>query len=66
MVQLSHTYMTQEKLQPFQTTVGKMMSLAFKYTIWICHSFSSKEQASSNFMNVVTICIDFGTQENEI
>ena len=31
-----------------------------------CHSFSSKEQASFNFMAAVTICSDFGAQENKI
>ena len=32
----------------------------------VCHSFSSNEQASFNFMAVVTIYCDFGTQENEV
>ena len=31
-----------------------------------CRSFSSKEQASFNFMAAVTICSDFGGQENKI
>ena len=30
------------------------------------HSFSSKEQASFNFMAAVTVCSDFGAQENKI
>ena len=30
------------------------------------HSFSSKEQASFNFMVAVTICSDFGAQENSL
>ena len=30
------------------------------------HSFSSKEQASFNFMASVTICSDFGAQENKV
>ena len=30
------------------------------------HNFSSKEQASFNFMAAVTICSDFGAQENKI
>ena len=33
---------------------------------WVCHSSSSKEQASFNFMAAVTICSDFGTEENEV
>ena len=31
-----------------------------------CHSFSSKEQVSFNFMAAVTICSDSGAQENKI
>ena len=30
------------------------------------HSFSSKEQVSFNFMAAVTICSDFGVQENKV
>ena len=32
---------------------------AFKYAVWVGHSFSSKEQVSFNFMAAVTICSDF-------
>ena len=39
---------------------------AFKYDVWFGHSFSSKEQASFNFMAAVTICSDFGAQENSL
>ena len=38
-------------------------------TAWlteVCHSFSSKEQASFNFIAVTTVCSDFGAQENKI
>ena len=38
---------------------------AFKYAVQIGHSFASKEQASLNFMAAVTICSDFGAQENK-
>ena len=38
---------------------------AFEHTIQVCHSFSSKEQASFNFMAAITICSDFGTQGNK-
>ena len=31
---------------------------AFSYAIWICRSFSSKEQVSVNFMAAVTVCSD--------
>ena len=32
----------------------------------VCHSFSSKGQASFNFTAAVTICSDFGAQENKV
>ena len=32
----------------------------------VCHSSSSKGQASFNFMAAVTICSDFGIQENKV
>ena len=69
MVQLSHPYMTTGKTIPLtkQTFVDKVMSLLFNMLsylicchIQVCHSFSSKEQASFNFLTVVTICSDFG------
>ena len=53
-----------------QTFVGKVMSLLFNILLVIAflvgHSFSSKEQASFNFLAVVTICSDFGAQENSL
>ena len=44
-VQLSHPYMTNGKTIALttQTFVGKVMSLLFKYAIYVGHSFSSKE-----------------------
>ena len=44
--------------------VSKVMSLLFKMLSRFVISFSSKEQASFNYMAPVTICIDFGAQEN--
>ena len=32
----------------------------------MCHSFSSKEQVSFNFMVAVIICSDFGAQQDKI
>ena len=47
--------------------VGKVMSLFFLICCLVCYNFSSKEQASFNFMAEVTICTsDFGAQENKI
>ena len=66
-VQLSHPYMTTGKTIALtrRTFVGKVMSL-----LLICclgwSSFSSKEQPSFNFMAAVTICSDFGAQENKV
>ena len=39
---------------------------AFKYAALVCHRFSSKEQASFNFLTAVTIYSDFGTQNNKL
>ena len=39
---------------------------AFEYVVKVGHSFSSKEQAFFNFMAIVTICSDFGAQENKV
>ena len=60
MVQLSHPYMTTGKTMSLTrwTFVDKIMSLLSR--------FSSKEQASFNFMAAVTSCSDFGAQENKV
>ena len=39
---------------------------AFKHALYVWHSFPSKEQASFNFMVIVTISSDFGAEENKI
>ena len=39
---------------------------AFEYAVLVGHSFSSKKQASYNFMAAVTMCSDFGAQENKV
>ena len=60
MVQISHPYMTTGKIIALTrwTFVGKIMS-AFQYVVYVCHSFSSKEQVSFNLMALVTIHSDF-------
>ena len=66
-VQLSHPYMTTGKTIALTggTFVGKVISLLFKSCLdW--SYFSSKEQASFNFMAAVTICSDFGAQKNKV
>ena len=67
-VQLSHPYMTTRKTiaLTIQTFVGKVMSLLFKFPMKVYRSFSSKEQASLNFLAAVTVCSDFGAQENKV
>ena len=66
-VQLPHPHMTTGKTIALTrwTFVGKVMSLIFN-TLSRCHNFSSKEQESFNFMAAVTICSDFGAQENKV
>ena len=52
-----------------QTFVGKVMSLLFNrfvVAVWVCHSFSSKEEVSFNFIATVTVHSDLGAQENKI
>ena len=66
MVQLWHPYMTTGKTITLTrwTIVSKVMSLIS--ICCVCHSFSSKEQASFNFMAAVTIFSDFGAQEKKV
>ena len=66
-VQLSHPYMTTEKNKALtsQTFFGKVMSLLLICCLR-CHNFSSKDQASFNFMAAVTICCDFGAPQNKV
>ena len=65
-VQLSHPYVTTGKtiVLTIQTFVGKVMSLLSNMLSRLV--FSSKEQASFNFLDAVTIYSDFGNQENKI
>ena len=67
-VQLSHPYMTNGKTIALtrQTSVGKVMSLFFNMLSRLGHSFSSKEQASFNFMAAVTICSGLGAPQNKV
>ena len=68
MVQLSHSYMTTGKTIALTTWtfVSKVMSLLLNALSNFCHNFSSKEQASFNFMAAVTICSDVGAQKNSL
>ena len=64
-VQLSHPYLTTGKTTALTrwTFAGKVISLLFNM---LGHSFSSKEQASLNFMAAVTISSDFGAPKNKV
>ena len=67
MVQLSHLYMTTGKTiaLTIQSLFGRVMSLVFNTLSRFVIAFLSKEQASFNFMTAVTVCSDFGAQENK-
>ena len=66
-VQLSHPHMITGKTIALArwTFVGKVMSLLFNMLSKLV-IFPSKEQVSFNFMVAVTICSDFGAQENKV
>ena len=66
MVQHSHPYMTTGKTTALTrwNFVGKEF-LCFLIWFLDCHSFSSKMKVGFNFMAAVTICSDFGAQENK-
>ena len=67
-VQLSHPYMTTGKTiaSTIWTFFSKVMSLLFNMLSRFVIAFLSKEQTSFNFLATVTICSDFGAQENKI
>ena len=67
-VQPSHPYMTTGKTMAWiiWPLLAKVTSLLFKMLSRFDHSSSSKEQVSFNFMAAVTICSDFGAQENKV
>ena len=74
MFQLSHLYITTRKtVVLIIQTFGKVVSLLFNTLTRFAAFFPrskclliSKEQASFNFMAAVTICSDFGAQENKV
>ena len=68
MIQLSHLYLTTGKTiaSTIWTFVGKVVSLLFNMLSRFVTAFFPQKQASFNFMATVTICSDFGAQENKI
>ena len=67
MVQLSHPYMTTGKIIALTrwTFVGKEMSLLFNMLSRFVIAFLPRSKCL-NFMAAVTICSDFGAQENKV
>ena len=68
MVQLSHPYMTNGKTiaLTMQIFIGKVMFLLHNMLFMFVVAFLLKEQVSLNFMAAITICSDFGAQENKV
>ena len=68
MAQLSHPYMTTAKTIALTiwTFVGKVMSLLLNILPRLVLAFLQRSKSFFNFMAAVTICSDFGAQENEI
>ena len=66
-VQLSHPYMTTGKTIALTrwTFVGKVMSLLFNMLSRFVIAFISRSKCL-NFMVAVTLCSDFGAQENKV
>ena len=66
MVQLSHLYVTTGKTIALsrRTFVGKVMSLLFNVPSRLVIAFLPRSK-QLNFMAAVTICSDFGAQENK-
>ena len=66
--QLSHPYMTTGK--PIVLTrwifVGKVVSLLFNMLSRLVIAFLLRSKRVFNFMEAVTICSDFGAQENKV
>ena len=67
MVQLSYPYMTTGKtiVLTIQTLAAKVMSLLFNMLSMLVIAFLPRSK-HLNFMAAVTICSDFGAQENKV
>ena len=67
-VQLSHPYMTAGKTIALtrRAFVGKVMSLLLNMLSRLVITFLPRSKCLFNFMAAVTICSDFGAQENKV
>ena len=61
-----HTWLLENHSFDYLDLCRQSNASAFEYAVLVGHSFSSKEEASFNFMAAVTICIDFGAQGNKV
>ena len=68
MAQRSHPYMTTEKIiaLTIRTFVGKVMYVLFNTLSRFVIAFLPRSKLSFNYMKAVTVCSDFGAQENKI
>ena len=68
MAQLSHLYVTTRKIIALttQTLIGKVKSLLFNMLSRFVIAFLPRSKCLFNFMVVVTVCSDFGDQEDKI
>ena len=66
MIQLFYPYMTTGKIiaLTIQTFVGRVMFLLFNTLSRFVIALLPRSKASTNFVAAVTICNDFGAQEN--
>ena len=44
----------------------QQINSVFQHTVYVCHCFPAKKQSSSDFTAAITICNNFGAQEEEI
>ena len=67
-IQLSHPYTTTGKTIALTrwTFVGKVMSLLFNMLSSLVIAFLPSSKCLFNFMAAITICSDFGAQENSL
>ena len=66
MVELSHPYMTTGKTIATWTFVTKVISLLFNMLSSFVIAFLPRSKVFFNFMAAVTICSDFGAQEDTV
>ena len=60
-----HTWLQENHSFDYMDLSWQSNIYAFSYAVLVCHSFLSKVHVSFNFMAAVTICSDFGAQENK-